>query len=58
MLVVALIEDQQVIRRILEHVGLWVSEPPARALPLGPEAWPAYANLPLTYGRGARSIRE
>ena len=49
MRVIALIEDPGVIRRILEHLGLWTPQGTQRSPPLGPEAWPVHASLPLTY---------
>ena len=49
MRVIALIEDPAVIRRILEHLGLWAPIATERSPPLGPASWPRYANLPLTY---------
>jgi hypothetical protein len=49
MRVIALIEDPGVIRRILEHLGLWVPLPTECCPPLGPASWPRYATLPLTY---------
>lgn len=44
-----LIEDPAVIRRILEHLGLWAPRAMQRSPPLGPEACPVHASLPLTY---------
>ncbi|MGH6693618.1 MAG: transposase [Gammaproteobacteria bacterium] len=38
-----------VIRRILEHLGLWAPLATERSPPLGPASWPRYADLPLTY---------
>jgi len=49
MRIIALIEDPQVIRRIIEHLGQWAPQVSERSPPLGPEAWPAHASLPLTY---------
>jgi hypothetical protein len=49
MRVIALIEDPGVIRRILEHLGRWAPWAMQRSPPLGPEAWPVHASLPLTY---------
>ncbi len=49
MRVIALIEDPGVIRRILEHLGLWAPPATERSPPLAPERWPRHANLPLTY---------
>jgi hypothetical protein len=43
------IEDPAVIRRILEHLGLWASRAMQRRPPLRAEAWPVHAtSLPLT----------
>ena len=47
MRVIALIGDPGVIRRILEHLGLWVPLATERSPPLGPAAWPQNASLPL-----------
>ena len=49
MRVIALIDDPQVIRRILEHLGLWVPEAPERGPPRQAPEWPANALIPLTY---------
>ena len=49
MRVIALIEDPGVIRRILEHLGLWVPLATERSPPPGPASWPRHASLPLTY---------
>ncbi len=49
MRVIALIEDLRVIRRILEHPGLWAVLATERSPPLGPASWPRHVNLPLTY---------
>ena len=49
MRVIALIEDAEVIRRILEHLALWAPLPAERSPPLDPASWPTYASLPLTY---------
>jgi len=38
MRVIALIEDAGVIRRVLEHLGLWAPQVMQRTPPLGPEA--------------------
>ena len=48
MRVIALIEDAEVIRRILEHLGLWASQVKERSPPLNPASRPRYASLPLT----------
>ena len=49
MRVIALIEDPGIIRRILEHLGLWAPLPTERSPPVDPASWPPYASLPLTY---------
>ena len=49
MRVMALIEDPQVIRRILKHLGLWAPLATERSPPLGPASWPGYASLPRTH---------
>jgi hypothetical protein len=49
MRVIALIENPGVIRRILEHLGLWSPLATERSLPLGPASWPRHVSLPLTY---------
>ena len=49
MRVIALIEDAGVIRRILEHLGLWAPLATERSPPLDPVSWPRHASLPLTY---------
>jgi hypothetical protein len=49
MRVIALIENPEVIRGILEHLGLRAPRAMQRSPPLGPEAWPLHASLPLTY---------
>jgi len=46
---IALIEDSEVIRRMLEHLGLWAPLPSERSPPVDPASWPPYASLPLTY---------
>jgi len=38
-----------VIRRILEHPGLRAPRAMQRSAPLGTEAWPVHASLPLTH---------
>ena len=40
--------DAPVVRRILEHLGLWQPEAMERSPPLPPEAWPANSLLPIT----------
>jgi hypothetical protein len=47
--VIALIEDPTLIRRILEHLGLWAPLATERSPPPAAANWPRYANLPLTY---------
>jgi hypothetical protein len=49
MRVIALIEDPGVIRRILDHLGLWAPLATERSPPLAAASWPRHANLPLTY---------
>jgi hypothetical protein len=49
MRVIALIEDPQVIRRILEHLGQWAPQATERSPPLDASAWPLHASLALTY---------
>ncbi len=49
MRVIALIEDPVVVRAILMHLGCWQPKAVERAPPVPLEAWPAHANLPLTY---------
>jgi len=49
MWVIALIEDPAVIRRILEHLGLWAPQVKDRGPPLDFASWPPYPSLPLTY---------
>ena len=40
MRILALINDPLVVRRILEHLGLWQPEATERSPPVPPEAWP------------------
>jgi hypothetical protein len=49
MRVIALIEDPGVIRRILEHLGLWAPLPTERSPPVNAASWPRHVNLSLTY---------
>jgi hypothetical protein len=49
MRVIALIEDPGVIRRILEHLGLWAPLPTERSPPPAAASWPRHVSLPLTY---------
>ena len=49
MRIIALIDDPPVVRRILEHLGLWQPEAMERSPPLPPEAWPLTSVLPMTY---------
>ena len=49
MRIIALIDDPPVVRRILEHLGLWQPEAMERSPPLPPEAWPLNSVLPMTY---------
>jgi len=43
------LNDPPVVRRILEHLGLWQPEAMERSPPLPPEAWPVNSVLPMTY---------
>ena len=49
MRIIALIDDPGVIRRILEHLGLWAPEATERSPPIAPETGPTDAVIPLTY---------
>ena len=49
MRILALINDPLVVRRILEHLGLWQPEATERSPPVPPEAWPLNSVLPMTY---------
>jgi hypothetical protein len=49
MRVIALIEEPEIIRRILEHLGRWAPEPAGRGPPVPAPEWPANAVIPLTY---------
>ncbi|MEX2080422.1 MAG: hypothetical protein WEC33_02310, partial [Dehalococcoidia bacterium] len=49
MRVIALIENPGVIRRILDHLGLWAPLATERSPPTGAATWPRHANLALTY---------
>jgi hypothetical protein len=49
MRVIALIENPGVVRRILEHLGLWAPLATERSPPPTPASWPRHASLPLTY---------
>jgi len=51
MRVISLIEDSQVIRRVLEHLGMWAPQVKEQSPPLDSASWPAYASLPSTYHR-------
>ncbi|MGH8648883.1 MAG: hypothetical protein ACREUP_06210, partial [Burkholderiales bacterium] len=46
MRVIALIEDPGVIRRILEHLGMWAPLATERGPPPGPANWPRHVSLP------------
>jgi hypothetical protein len=48
MRIIALIDDPRVIRRILEHRGLWAPETSAPGPPAGAGDWPVNALIPLT----------
>ena len=50
MRVIALIEDRGVVKRILQHLGLWVEDVrETQGSPPGYEDWPEHANFSLTY---------
>ena len=49
MRIIALINDPPVVRRILEHLGLWQPEAMERSPPVPSEAWPLNSVLPMTY---------
>ncbi len=49
MRIIALIDDPPVVRRILDHLGLWQPEASERSPPVPPEAWPVNSVLPMTY---------
>jgi hypothetical protein len=49
MRVITLIDDPAVVRRILEHLGLWAPLPTERSPPVDPASWPRHVSLPLTY---------
>ena len=49
MRIIALIDDPLVVRRILEHLGLWQPEAMERSPPLPPAAWPVNSLPPMTY---------
>ena len=49
MRVIALIDDPAVVRRILEHLGLWAPLPTERTPPPAAASWRRHVNLPLTY---------
>lgn len=49
MRVIALIEEPEIIRRILEHLNRWAPEPAERDPPAQAPEWPSNAVIPLTY---------
>ena len=49
MRVIALIEQPEVIRHILEHFGLWDPRPRSPDPPPNHPPWPAGATIPVTY---------
>ncbi len=49
MRIIALLNDPPVVRRILEHLGLWQPQATERSPPVPPEAWPLNSVLPMTY---------
>ena len=49
MRVIALIEEPEIIRRILEQLGCWAPDSAGRDPPWQAPEWPANAVIPLTY---------
>ena len=49
MRIIALIDEPPVVRRILEHLGLWQPQATERSPPVASEAWPVNSDLPMTY---------
>ncbi len=49
MRIIALINDPPVVRRILEHLGLWQPQAMERSPPVPSDAWPPNSVLPMTY---------
>ncbi len=49
MRIIALINDPPVVRRILEHLGLWQPQATERSPPVPPVVWPLNSVLPMTY---------
>ena len=47
--VIALIDNYQLIRCILEYLGRWAPERTEHPPPLDPDAWPVHASLSLAY---------
>jgi hypothetical protein len=43
------VQTSGIIRRILEHLGLWAPLPTERSPLVDPASWPPYVSLPLTY---------
>ena len=54
--VIALIEDAEVIRRILEHPGRWAPEATERGPPVAAADWPENAVIPFTYNHPVPDI--
>ena len=54
MRIIALIDDPRLIRRILEHLGLWGPEASATGPPVGACDWPANALIPPDLPPGSR----
>ena len=48
MRVIALIDDPDLVRRILEHLGRWAPEPAERGSPGATPDWPQTALIPMT----------
>jgi len=49
MRLMALIEDEPVIEKILKHLHLWNPSPPSQAPPTEDIDWPSNSQIPLTY---------
>ena len=49
MRIIALIDDPPVVRRILEHLGLWQPQATQRSPPAASEAWAVNSDLTMTY---------
>jgi len=49
MRLMALIEDEPVIEKILRHLHLWEPRPPSQAPPTEDIDWPSNSQLPMTH---------